>query len=182
MGGRGSSGGGGKSFDKNFNKLNTQVQLNSGKTLDQLRQGLRDEYSKISGGTNQQYQSLVKVAEAKGYKVVENTNIPGNGRISYDTKTITVNSNLNTSQKIKTLAHELGHEVLHKNTNKSLGQVEAEAEAVSKMMTDKFGMSNESSKYYVSGYMQKEGIPASKFESYKGDVQKAYDDINSYMK
>lgn len=80
-----------------------------------------------------------------------------NGQVHYPSRTIYVKPTRSLSQQVKTLAHELGHSQLHtknprfKNmkASKKTKVQEMEAETFANMVTNKFGMKNEASKYYV---------------------------------
>jgi hypothetical protein len=57
MGGRGSSSA--TNASSAYNKLNRQITKNYNKSIEELRSKYTEEFAKISGGTQQQYRSLV---------------------------------------------------------------------------------------------------------------------------
>ena len=184
MGGRGSSSA--TNASSAYNKLNRQITKNYNKSIEELRSKYTEEFAKISGGTQQQYRSLVRYSQNQGFDVVEKdlTSISPDlhGRTSFRDKEIYIKSSLTQPQKIKTLAHEIGHATLHKgNSRNDLGKVEAEAEAFAKLTTDKFGIINDSSKYYIPGWMKREGTSVSDFSTYKDRVIEAFSQMTKFL-
>lgn len=79
------------------------------------------------------FDALSLFAQSIGYTVQDHPFGPEssrNGDCTYSTKSIRVEITNSPAQRVKTLAHELGHAILHEgNTNRSLGELEAESVA-----------------------------------------------------
>lgn len=98
---------------------------------------------------------------------------------SHKTKTITIRSDLNTGQKIRTLVHEIAHSKLHSKNIKSAARQEIEAEMVSKMVSEQLEVKGNSvySNHYINGWQRHGKINRSELSTYEKDVIKTYDEI-----
>lgn len=135
-------------------------------TEQQFRDRLSIEFEKISGATQEQFDFLLNFAQSKGWKIKQEPTILGrttpNGLARYREKEITLNSNRTLSQKTKSLAHEIYHmrnhapgKAGHKATREGK---EMEADTFAQMITEKFGIKNNSSQLYVEGWRRRGGL------------------------
>lgn len=62
------------------------------------------------------------------------------GDFTPGTNAIRINELLEDTQKLSTLSHEVGHAILHHQRGKSTSQIEFEADAISIMLTEHFGI------------------------------------------
>lgn len=171
MGGRGSSNNGGSG---STTKLSAKQALRRASqkrakikeenlTIQQFRDRLNLEFSKISGATQKQFDFLLDFAKSKGWKVTEQDTILGrttpNGLAKFKEGEIILNSNRTLSQKTKSLAHEIYH--LRNHAPKRAGHKgstegkEMEADTFAQMVTQRFGMKNNSSQLYVEGWRRR---------------------------
>lgn len=194
MGGRGSGSSGGKnpianlngknSFDKMYGDSKKAENL----TTDQLREGYNNNFPNISGASKQQFDFLANYANKNGYQVkieMHRSMTPStNGMVLYGSKTIYINPNRTLSQQTKTLAHEIGHSKLHNpNNGRSMSEAmkEMEAEGFAKMVTDNFKMTNDSSKYYIEGWRQRDpNIPNNYLDTNQQYLINTYNDMFGY--
>lgn len=192
MGGRGAassnnnnSGGGGQitgnrsEFRSMARDLDRSNQITKNLPLSEVGRLGREAYSNISGGRVQQYQALQQQVRNNGWNFRESLLPRGNGIANHRTKTITIRSDLNTGQKIRTLAHEIAHSKLHANNTKSLARQEIEAEMVSRMVSEQLGVRGNSaySNHYINGWQRHGNINRSNLSTYEKDVIKTYDEI-----
>ncbi|RMD72112.1 MAG: ImmA/IrrE family metallo-endopeptidase [Cyanobacteria bacterium J149] len=166
MGGRGSGTAGQIDTRITTESNYTKLQREQNKLVKQklTKEQLKEEYlkadEKISGGTQQHLEFLVNYANKVGYKVKFKDppvkNATANGMVHYPSKTIYIKPSRTTSQQVKSLAHEIAHSQLHSKqqrmTKLARGRreklQEIEAESFANMVTNKFGMKNDASKYY----------------------------------
>lgn len=135
-----------------------------------------------SGGTPEQYKQLKEFAESQlGYKVEEEQMGYGeHGKSNSYHRRIVVDSNLNISNKIRVLSHEIGHVILHGDPEakqKSPPIEEVEAESVAMIMSDAFGIEADCcSELYIAFWMKKTFIfdsPEHLLTTVEGDVERA---------
>lgn len=186
MGGRGSLSPR-RNYSKIYDKLNKIVEREYEKSLDELRQLYRDAVDKTKGGTQKQYKDLIRYAQNQGFDVIQKDlsyiDPELRGRTDIDEKRILIDSKLSLSERIKVLSHEIGHATMHADgKTEDVGQREAEAEAFSKLTTETFGLeNNNSSEYYIPGWMKKEGTPVSDFAKYKDKVIKTFSKMMDFL-
>ena len=191
MGGRGAGEGGGNRNNnggiggerKEFREMGRGLQRSHETTknlsVNEVGKLARDAYKNISGGRIAQYNALKQQAQKNGWTVIEKSLPKGNGVANYTNKTITINKDLNTAQKTRTLVHEIAHMKLHPNSKKPTAQKEVEAEMTAKMVADELGIKNNNaySNHYINGWQRHGDILRSKLKDFEKDVMKAYDEI-----
>lgn len=75
------------------------------------------------------------------------------GYYNRETDSIVINSKLEDMQKCKTLIHEYAHSILHKQSNKTMGQREIEAELLAFVITNYFGIDTSDYSFgYIASY------------------------------
>lgn len=114
-----------------------------------------------SGGTPEQYEDLKDFVVAElGYTVTEAELPPDvHGRANSRECYIVVDSNLNLSNKIRVLSHEIGHVILHGRSHgdaKPKQIEEIEAESVAMIMADHLGIeAPHCSELYIAFWMKR---------------------------
>lgn len=191
MGGRGAGGGGGNKGSgggiggkrEEFREMGKGLQKSHETTknlsLSEVGKLGRDAYKNISGGRMAQYNALKQQAQKSGWTVIEKSLPKGNGVANHANKTITINKDLNTAQKTRTLVHEITHTKLHSGSSKPTAQKEIEAEMTTRMVADQLGIKGNSnySNHYINGWQRHGNISRSELKNYEKDVMKAYDEI-----
>ncbi len=106
----------------------------------------------------QLYECIAEYAKDSGFSVTEEdmSSISLNGYYKPSDDSIHINSLLQDSKKLETMAHELAHGVLHKTTTQPTEIVEFEAESFGTMLQRKLGIPvSEDSKRYIKNYFEK---------------------------
>lgn len=115
----------------------------------------------------QLYECIKEYAKDSGFSVVEEdmSSISLNGYYMCDDDSIHINSTLQDSKKLETIAHELAHGVLHKTSTQPTEIKEFEAESFGTMLKRKLGfpVSDESKRYIQSYFMQSKLTTGGKF-------------------
>ena len=115
----------------------------------------------------QLYECIKEYAKDSGFSVVEEdmSSISLNGYYMRDDDSIHINSTLQDSKKLETIAHELAHGVLHKTSTQPTEIKEFEAESFGTMLKRKLGfpVSDESKRYIQSYFMQSKLTTGGKF-------------------
>lgn len=106
----------------------------------------------------QLYECIAEYAKDCGFSVAEEdmSSISLNGYYKPSDDSIHINSLLQDSKKLETMAHELAHGVLHKTTTQPTEIAEFEAESFGIMLQRKLGIPvSEDSKRYIKNYFDK---------------------------
>ncbi len=106
----------------------------------------------------QLYECIAEYAKDCGFSVAEEdmSSISLNGYYKPSDDSIHINSLLQDSKKLETMAHELAHGVLHKTTTQPTEIAEFEAESFGTMLQRKLGIPvSEDSKRYIKNYFEK---------------------------
>lgn len=106
----------------------------------------------------QLYECIAEYAKDSGFSVTEEdmSSISLNGYYKPSDDSIHINSLLQDSKKLETMAHELAHGVLHKTTTQPTEIAEFEAESFGTMLQRKLGIPvSEDSKRYIKNYFDK---------------------------
>lgn len=106
----------------------------------------------------QLYECIAEYARDTGFSVSEEdmSSISLNGYYKPSDDSIHINSLLQDSKKLETMAHELAHGVLHKTTTQPTEIAEFEAESFATMLQRKLGFPvSEDSKRYIKNYFEK---------------------------
>ena len=106
----------------------------------------------------QLYECIAEYAKDSGFSVTEEdmSSISLNGYYKPSDDSIHINSLLQDSKKLETMAHELAHGVLHKTTTQPTEIAEFEAESFGTMLQRKLGIPvSEDSKRYIKNYFEK---------------------------
>lgn len=106
----------------------------------------------------QLYECIAEYAKDCGFSVAEEdmSSISLNGYYKPSDDSIHINSLLQDSKKLETMAHELAHGVLHKTTTQPTEIAEFEAESFGTMLQRKLGIPvSEDSKRYIKNYFDK---------------------------
>lgn len=106
----------------------------------------------------QLYVCIAEYAKDSGFSVTEEdmSSISLNGYYKPSDDSIHINSLLQDSKKLETMAHELAHGVLHKTTTQPTEIAEFEAESFGTMLQRKLGIPvSEDSKRYIKNYFDK---------------------------
>lgn len=106
----------------------------------------------------QLYECIAEYAKDCGFSVAEEdmSSISLNGYYKPSDDSIHINSLLQDSKKLETMAHELAHGVLHKTTTQPTEIAEFEAESFGTMLQRKLGIPvSEDSKRYIKNYLDK---------------------------
>lgn len=106
----------------------------------------------------QLYECIAEYAKDSGFSVTEEdmSSISLDGYYKPSDDSIHINSLLQDSKKLETMAHELAHGVLHKTTTQPTEIAEFEAESFGTMLQRKLGIPvTEDSKRYIKNYFDK---------------------------
>ncbi len=106
----------------------------------------------------QLYECIAEYAKDSGFSVTEEdmSSISLDGYYKPSDDSIHINSLLQDSKKLETMAHELAHGVLHKTTTQPTEIAEFEAESFGTMLQRKLGIPvSEDSKRYIKNYFDK---------------------------
>ena len=137
-------------------------------------EGKELEYDHNSEETDHDYDTIkAQMEELCGVKAEEE--ITGLGRGYSDGSKLVVSSMSNTTDKIKSLAHEVGHHLLHTGKNQNRNEVdhetrEVEAESVSHLVCSYLDLPYELSAAYVASY--KQGITKARIKRVVGAADK----------
>lgn len=116
----------------------------------------------------QLYECIAEYAKDSGFSVTEEdmSSISLNGYYKPSDDSIHINSLLQDSKKLETMAHELAHGVLHKTTTQPTEIAEFEAESFGTMLQRKLGIPvSEDSKRYIKNYFDKSSsLTTAKFD------------------
>ncbi len=184
MGGRGSSDPCKLTGKQSFDKTNQQYKDADGNDINALRQNYRNSWDKVSGGTKKDYKFLEDYAKDNGWRITNkrppNVSDTAHGSTNFNSKSIFINSNLTQAQQIRTLAHEIGHAKLHgKGEMLTIAQREIQAEGFSRMVTNRLGIDDPSSGYYMQGWRQRDGgiTPSNFFDYSQNDLINLFNDL-----
>ena len=108
-------------------------------------------------GPDGAWDALVRLVEARGFKVERGALFPANGTTSMTTKVVTVADRLDNAAAVKTLAHELAHVVLHSDPScdyhANRGRCEVEAESVAYLVCEELGLETDAYSFpYVASW------------------------------
>ncbi len=138
-------------------------------------------YSKGYASTShlEMYNKLSKYISNLGFTILEKELTSISLCVYYDkfTDEIVLNTNLEDSQKLSTLLHEVSHAIMHKTIKEDKAIKELEAEMLACSLLHKFGFELEdSNKLYIKKYYEKvKDISENDISFYFRKIKKAYD-------